>query len=460
MKNYIIFFVCAFIIFFYNSCSKNNEKDESRKIVQGEAVKIKEVKNELSGFGVLSYKKKVDVAAPQDAVIKKLLYREGQKVTKDKPIAILENSQIILSLKRAENNFSQSQAELSLARAKLLESELQAEAEILSIEKAEEELSESWKQYREEERKIAAQEQLFKVEGISEETIRTARFNMEIRMASLRLSEKELDIRRIGFRDKDLKAAGIAVPQSKQAKIKAFVKLATARARAEVEGAAARRDAAEKELASAKLTESELTIRCPFSGVIAARYLEEGERVKREDAIFTIIDTESLCAMISVPEADAFRLETGMNAVVELDGLLSSYNGIIDLISPVADNKSFTFSVRVVLSKQDIIKENGNDALSIDEEKFAKPGMFARVSINLGPPYSILALKDSAIINKTNKTGTVFIVNGEIISERTVTLGELTGDEWEITEGLREGEVAVIRPASDIQDGEYVLLAE
>jgi RND family efflux transporter MFP subunit len=464
MKIYTGFLFMVFIsaIFLSISCSKKDGGDEAVKMVQGERVITKEVKNEITGFGALSYKKKVDVASPQDAVIKKLACREGQKVIEDEILAVLENPQIVIALKRAEDNFSEARAAFTLAQAQLLENELQTEAELLGIEKAEEELAETWKQYREEERKIAAQEKLFEAGGIPLETIRGARFSMETRLVSIRLSEKELEIRRIGFRDKDLTAAGIAVPNDKQAKIKAFVRLSTARSRAELEGTKARRDAAEKELASARLAESELTVRCPFSGVIAARYFEEGERVKREDAIFTIIDTESLCAMISVPETDAFRLETGMKAVVELDGLFSSYNGVIDFISPVADSKSFTFSVRVLLSRQDIIKNNGSDnnILPDIEEKFAKPGMFARVSITLGPPRSILALKDAAIINKTNKTGTVFVVNGKTITERGVRLGELSGDEWEITEGVSTGEIIVLRPASDLRDGEYVSLAE
>jgi multidrug efflux pump subunit AcrA (membrane-fusion protein) len=155
-------------------------------------------------------------------------------------------------------------------------------------------------------------------------------------------------------------------------------------------------------------------------------------------------------------------METGMKAVVEIDGLFSSYNGVVDLISPVADNKSFTFSVRVLISKQDIIKETETDdyAAPNAETKFAKPGMFARVSVNMGPPRTILAVKDAAIINKSNKSGIVFVVRGKTVTERKVSLGELAGDEWEITGGLTKGEMVVQRPASDLQEGEYVSLAE
>jgi RND family efflux transporter MFP subunit len=444
---YFVISICALTIV---SCSKENDIQDIRT-VQGAVVTLKEIPLELTGFGALSFKKKVDVASPQDAVIRTLAYREGEKVNKDETLAILENPQIVLAVKRAENALSQAEAELSLAKARLLEAERGAESELLSLENAEEELAESWKAYREEERKHSAQEILFNAGGVNEETIRSARFSLESQLGSLHLSEKELSIRKIGFRDKDLITAGMRVPDEKQAKIKAFVKLATARAQAELEGANAKRDAAEKELASSRLAENDLTILCPFSGVIAARYLEEGERVKREDVIVTMIDTEALCAIIPVRESDAFLLENGMNASVEIDGMALSYRGVVDLISPVADNKSFTFSVRVTLINND---ENTAD------EKFAKPGMFARVSISLGQPRRILALKDSAIINKSNKKGTVFVVQGKTITEQNVVLGDLTGDEWEIIDGLAEGDVAVMHPDSGLKDGEYVSLAE
>jgi len=394
------------------SCSKENNVQDSNP-VQSVGVIQKEIPSELTGFGALSFKKKVDVASPQDAVIKTLARREGEKVTKDEPLVILENPQIVLSVKRAENTLLQAEAEFSLAKACLLEAERAAEAELLSLEKAAAELDEAWKTYREEERKHRAQETLFSADGINEETIRSARFRLESQLASLYLSEKELLIRRIGFRDQDLIASGIAVPLEEDGKMNAFITLSTARARAELEGAGASLAAAQTELASARLANKDLTILCPFSGVIAARHLEEGERVKREDVIVTVIDTEALCAIIPVRESDAFRLKNGMDANVEIDGIASVYHGVVDLISPVADNKSFTFSVRVMLTN------NGADST---EEKFVKPGMFARVSISLGQPRKILALKDSAIVNKSNKKGTVFIIKGKTISEQNVVL--------------------------------------
>ncbi|GHV83933.1 hypothetical protein AGMMS50212_12730 [Spirochaetia bacterium] len=450
--------IVLLILMFTVSCvSKKNDVNEIVNKVEGHIVESKNLENKIDGFGALSYQKKIDVTAVQDAEMYQLNVREGDNVKKDQIIAVTKNPHILLALGRSQNALSQAQAALDLARAKLLEGELRAEAQLISLEKADAEMKQAWIAYNEEERKQKARETLFEAGGVNEEAIREARFKLKQQFNSLELAEKDLEIKRIGFRDKDLIAAGMKVPSGINEKTKAFVRLSTVTARAELEAAAANRDSAQKELESSQLANEQLIIRSPISGVLVVKYFEEGERIKREDKIVTIIDTEYLYAVFPVRESDAFRIENGMNAVVDIDGTSSSYNGIVDLVSPVADSKSFTFSVRVLLSNN---SSEGVDEKDSNLFNFAKPGMFARVSINLGNPRSIIALKDAAIISKNNDEGIVFIVNGKTVSERKIILGESIGDEWEILDGLKAGEVAVLHPDSNLQDGSYVYIAE
>jgi RND family efflux transporter MFP subunit len=443
----------------YVTCAnlKKDAEDSPAKKVKGTRVEAKELPNLIDGFGTLSYQKKVDLASNQDGALSKLTQREGERVEKGGIVALLENPQIVLAVERAENALAQAEAALALARSQLFETELQAEANLLSLEKSDAEMTEAWKAYYEEKRKQISQETIYEAGGLSDEAIHTARFQLEAQRAALELAEKELEIKRIGFRDKDLIAAGIAAPDNAEEKTKAFVELLTTKARAELSAAQASRDAAEKELTSAQLAKNDLVIRSPINGIVAARFLEEGERVKREDKVVSIMDTEYLYAVFPVRESDSFKLAKGMDATVELDGTASSYNGVIDLVSPYADSKSFTFSIRVLISKQDLKEQNSEAS---DQADFPKPGMFARVSVNLGNPRPVLALKDSAIINKRNGEGSVFVINGNLVNERKITLGDSIGDEWEIVSGLKAGEIAVVQPDSGLQEGAYVSLVE
>jgi RND family efflux transporter MFP subunit len=406
---------------------------------------LREIPEETGGFGSLAFLTKVDIAAPQDGRIKQLYFREGDPVERGTALILLDNSQIALAVERAENNYSQAKAACDLARSRLLEGEFQAEAQLLAIEKAEAELAQAKKKWEEDQRKHLNQEALFQAGGIYTEAILTSRFSLQSEWEQILIMEKDLEIRRIGCRDSDLAAAGRPVPPDEAERRRALVSLLTASLNAELGAALARLEASEKELASARLAQEELLVRSPASGVIGARYFEEGERVKAEDKILTLMDTASLYAIFPLREKEALRLEKGMSALVRIDGTGESREGRVDLIYPQADSQSMSFLVRVLLPG------GGEGDL--------KPGMFARVQIRVGPPRQALIIPESSIVNKRNNEGIVFVINGNVLSERKINLGPALGEEREIASGLEAGELLVLRPDADLREGSYVSLA-
>jgi RND family efflux transporter MFP subunit len=297
-------------------------------------------------------------------------------------------------------------------------------------------------------------EVLFEVGGLSEESIRGGRFALESGEVQIRLMEKDLEIRRVGLREEDLAASGISPPEGEGERRRAFIHLATLSLRAELSAAKAVLEAASRELESARLAESELIIRSPVSGTVGSRYFEEGERVKQEDKILTLIDTESLYALFPAPEADALKIEKGMAAKIALDGTGGLYDGRVDLVFPQGDSQSFTFLVRVLLPPEVIAKagEEGSGAL--------RPGMFARITLTLGPPRPVVFVAESSLIQKKDGQGTVLVINGKTVSERKVFMGEALEGDREIISGLAPGEVVVLRPDANLREGVYVSAAD
>jgi len=435
------------LLFFCFACAKNINIGDGTKKVRVTPAVIREQPDEASGFGSLSFLTKVDVTSPQEAVIKKLYFREGDFVRQGQVVIQLENPQINLAVERAENNYSQAFAARNLADSRLLEGVFQAEAQLLTLDKAEAELALSKKRWEEDRRKHLNQETLFEAGGVHTEAILVSRFSLDTEWEQIQLMERELEIRRIGCRDQDLVKAGIVVPLGEIQRQAALVSLMTTSLRAELEAANARLEAAEKELKSANIALAELTIRCPASGVIGARYLEEGERVRLQDKIISLIDTASLYAIFPVREKDALRIEKGMKAFAMIDGTGETRNGAVDLIYPQADSQSLSFLVRVLLQNT-----SANSRL--------KPGMFTRVTINLGPPENALFIPESSIFNRKNDEGNIFIVNGKSLTERKVIIGTTMGEECEITSGLNAGELVVLRPDPDLREGTNVSIME
>jgi RND family efflux transporter MFP subunit len=434
------------------SCGgKEPEKEESPRAVRGAPVIEREVTDEISGFGSLSFAKKVDLAAPQEGVVERLFFREGDRVGKGERVAVLANPQIGIAVARAENAHSLAEASLALARAKLLEGEFQGEAQIRGLEKGLLELEQARRSLAEMKRKLQGEEALFEAGGISPEGIRETRFAAAAAEEELRLMEKELEIRRIGFRDEDLAAGGYPVPEDEGERLRFLTLLATASLRAELLAAEANLEAAKRELESVKIMEAELLIRSPGPGIVGVRYMEEGERVKREDKLLTLIDTERLYAVFSLREGEALKLEKGMAARVGLDGNGGSYEGTVDLVYPQGDSQSFTFLVRVLLAGT---AEGGGPGLGE-----LKPGMFARIVI---PRNSrrITLVPEAALVSREEGRGRVFTLTGNTVSERTAVLGKHYGEEVEVISGLSAGEVVVLRPDSSLKDGVHVSMAK
>lgn len=433
------------------SCKGKSNTETQIKQVRVGNIKPRNIPNEIQGFGTLSFVKKIDVSSAQDGSLKTIYFREGAEVRAGAVLAVLDNQQIDLAVGRAENALAQTNAALKLAEAALLETELGAEAKILGLEKTDAQIAQTWKAYYENERKFNSQNTLYLAGGINEESIRVAKFALERELEQIDLAEKEREIQRIGFREQDLVTAGIPIPDNDEEKKKAFIELATSRIRAELLGAKEQCNAAEKELQSALLSQRELTIRSPAQGIIVSRPFEEGEKIKREDKLFTIIESESLYATISVQESEAFFIDKGMMASVSIDGISKTYDGIVDLISPIADSQSFTFSVRILLPKEALI----NSAI-LGNEFLAKPGMFARVSIILGEARPALTIHESALFNKKNNEAYCFVVGGKTLAMRRLSLESGIDDEYIVASGLSSGEVVVLYPDAGLQEGEYV----
>jgi RND family efflux transporter MFP subunit len=350
-----------------------------------------------------------------------------------------------IAVEVSEEEYNQAEAAYQLAKTRLLEGEFNAEAELLSLKRSEAELSEKTRYHGELVRKFGQQQTLFTVGGVNEESIRSARFELDAQAVQLELSALDLEIRRIGLRDKDLRAAGMDVSEDPDEKTQALIALSTSSLRLELQAAETNREMAYKNLVSARTAEAELRIVSPASGFIAARNFEEGEQVKKDDALFTILNADSLYAMIPVREADAFRIKKGMPALVKIDSIGAEHRAKVDLVSPIADTQSFMFNVRLLI-----------DAEELSEISRAKPGMFAEARITLGEPDTIIVIDDDAIINKNKKEGVVFVVQGRYAVMRQVTFGEMFENKRQILGGLEKGELVVQKPAAGLKEGAYV----
>lgn len=109
-------------------------------------------------------------------------------------------------------------------------------------------------------------------------------------------------------------------------------------------------------------------IRAPFSGILARRYVREGQQVARGDRLFWITGDGPLRMRFTLPERFIGRVKRGQQLPLTTPDLPGeSYRAKIVEVSPVVDPASSTFEVLVEL-------EGSRGAL--------RPGMDASININ------------------------------------------------------------------------------
>lgn len=202
----------------------------------------------------------------------------------------------------------------------------------------------------------------------------------------------------------------------------------------------------------ARLVEADIQLRdstllAPYDGVIAGRFVEEGQNVRSNDPVVRFQDVEEIEIVIDVPEsvmvADIQRAD-----IVEMLATLSGAPGLqfpvrIREISQVADPTTQTFQVRTVMQAPENLQ--------------ALPGMTATVAVTYRRA-GILGQRTlvpvSAIYQRKPDEQIAWVLGADgTVSARPVALGAMTGGRIEISSGLEPGERIAVAGVTFLREG-------
>ena len=179
-------------------------------------------------------------------------------------------------------------------------------------------------------------------------------------------------------------------------------------------------------------------IRSPADGVVSRRTARVGAvSSSSADSLFRIIKDGEIELDAEVPEFYMVKLKAGQRARVELEGV-GERTGAVRLVSQEVSTTSRLGRVRIFLG----------DAGEL------RIGMFARAMIDAGQRDAV-GVPSTAVLYQ-NDSATVLAVSGDKVRERTVKPGLFAGDSVEIKEGLKEGEVVVMRAGSLLRSGDVI----
>jgi multidrug efflux system membrane fusion protein len=203
-------------------------------------------------------------------------------------------------------------------------------------------------------------------------------------------------------------------------------------------------DARRVALEQAKLNLRDAYVRAPVAGVMETRSVQTGQYVQPGAVLGTLIRRDPMLVRFRVPQADAGRLETGMEARFRTRDALQPFTARITHVGQAADERS-----RMVELTAEVTDERRVDL---------RPGTFAEVTVPV-------AAKAAPVIPQTairpsERGFLAYVVEGETARERVVELGMRTADgRVEVRSGLSEGETLVVRGSEALREGAQVRVA-
>jgi RND family efflux transporter MFP subunit len=203
----------------------------------------------------------------------------------------------------------------------------------------------------------------------------------------------------------------------------------------------------EARVVEANIQLQDTTLRAPYDGVIAQRFVEQGQNVRAKDPIVRLQDVEELEIVVDVPET-FMAAELSGSDIVEMVAELSAAPGLrfpvqIREVAQVADPTTQTFTIRTAMQAPEGIR--------------LLPGMTATVVINYRRA-SILGdrimVPISAVFKRDNGDQVVWIIGEDQESvPRQIKTGVASGGQIEITEGIKPGDRIATAGVSFLREG-------
>lgn len=206
---------------------------------------------------------------------------------------------------------------------------------------------------------------------------------------------------------------------------------------AQAELAALRQElaAARSELSRAERNLARTRILAPHAGAVAERLVSEGDYVAAGTVILRIPRSNRLQVRVPVPEAAAGRLAVGMPVRLSTVASDEVVEARISQIQP-----QVTSSNRTVTAIAEIDNPGG-----------WRPGSSVNAEIVLETRREI-ALAPTSVVRRP-AGNVVYVLDGDVVRERPVTLGRRTQEWVEITKGVAPGERVVVDGAGFMSDG-------
>jgi RND family efflux transporter MFP subunit len=202
---------------------------------------------------------------------------------------------------------------------------------------------------------------------------------------------------------------------------------------------------AQAHIESIKIEFAKSTVRAPISGIITRRYVTLGTNVARNDKLFEVSQLSPLEVKFQLPQTERERLSPGQ---------------LINLSAAGSEATMATARIRRIDAVADATSNTLGYLADITGGSGLMPGL--AVNVHLPRPMNSLAFWvpraafPATAALASGASVTLFTVEGERVSARTVIIGAIQGDQVEIVSGLAANERVILTPPTEMKDGDTV----
>ena len=184
-------------------------------------------------------------------------------------------------------------------------------------------------------------------------------------------------------------------------------------------------------------------VKAPISGQIVAKDIEPGEYVSPGTVLGTVLDVNRLKVNVLVNESDVYSLKVGQTVNLSADVFPGKkFSGRISFISPQG-TEEHNYPVEITLAN--------NAGL--------KAGTFVNVDFSRTSNQKALQIPRSALVESI-KNPYVYMVEGNVASQRKIKVGRDMGDTIEVLEGLSAGDQVVTTGQLNLTNGKTVQITK
>ena len=214
--------------------------------------------------------------------------------------------------------------------------------------------------------------------------------------------------------------------------------------------ATAETQAANAALASAELSLGYATVTAPISGRIGKAQVTEGALVGQGDA--------TRLAIIQQLDPIYFDFTQSSGDLLALKKAGSNQNKVTLLLD---DGSEYEKPGKILFSEASVDATTGMVSLRAElsnPKRDLLPGMFARARVVQSILENVVTIPQRAVTRGAGGTGSVMIIDDSNNAQmRVVQTGEVTGDKWVVTSGLKAGERVIMEGLMKARPGAPVV---